>query len=71
MTKSEFLKMAASRYDEIHKLNDGDDFYDYEKEFVGIWQELGKHVLEKNLSELSKDRRKKKASNKLGTNRNK
>ena len=71
MTKAEFLKMAEARYDEIHKLNEGNDFYDYEKEFVGIWQELGKKVLEKNLSKVGKDRRKKKATNKFRTNRNK
>ena len=60
MTKAEFLKLAEARYDEIHQLNEGNDFYDYEKDFVSIWQELGKQVLEKNLSELSTDRRKKK-----------
>jgi hypothetical protein len=36
-----------------------DNFYDYEKEFVGIWQELGREVLEKNLGELVRDKRKK------------
>lgn len=60
MTKEDFLKLAESRYDEINKLNEGNDFYVYEKEFVGIWEELGRQVFEKNLSEVGKDRRKKK-----------
>jgi len=65
MTKEDFLKLAESRYDEIQKLNEGSDFYNYEKEFIGIWQELGRQVFEKNLSEVSKDRRKKKDTNKF------
>ena len=60
MTKAEYLESAAKRYDELQALNKIDNFYDYEKEFVGIWQELGREVLEKNLGELVKDKRKKK-----------
>jgi hypothetical protein len=60
MTKQEFLSAAASRYDELQALNKITDFYDYEVEFVNIWRELGKEVLEKNLGTLSKDKRKKK-----------
>ena len=71
MTKEEFLKLAESRYDEIQKLNEENNFYNYEKEFVGIWQELGRQVFEKNLSKVGNDRRKKKDTNKLRTNRGK
>ena len=60
MTKSEYLEAAAKRYDELQALNKIDNFYDYEKEFVGIWQGLGREVLEKNLGEPVKDKRKKK-----------
>ena len=60
MTKQEFLEAAASRYDELKALNKVTDFYDYEVEFVRIWRELGKEVLEKNIGELSGDKRKKK-----------
>jgi len=60
MTKQEFLAAAASRYDELQALNKITDFYDYEVEFVNIWRELGREVLEKNLGTLSKDKRKKK-----------
>jgi len=71
MTKEEFLKLAESRYDEIQKLNEENNFYNYEKEFVGIWQELGRQVFEKNLSKVGNDRRKKKDTDKLRTNRGK
>jgi hypothetical protein len=60
MTKQEFLAAAASRYDELQALNKITDFYDYEVEFVNIWRDLGKEVLEKNIGALSKDKRKKK-----------
>jgi hypothetical protein len=63
MTKEEFLQIAGTRYDELQALNKLDNFYDYEKGFVSIWQGLGRSVLEKNLGELPKDKRKKKPYN--------
>lgn len=63
MTKAEYLEAAAKRYDELQALNKIDNFYDYEKEFVSIWQDLGREVLENNLGELVKDKRKKKPYN--------
>jgi hypothetical protein len=60
MTKEEFLALAAQRYDELQSLNKLSNFYDYEKEFVSIWKELGREVLEKNMGELPSDKRKKK-----------
>jgi len=63
MTKEQFLELAGSRYDELQALNKLDNFYDYEKEFVGIWKGLGQSVLEKNLGETSGDKRKKKPYN--------
>ena len=60
MTKEQFLELAGSRYDELQALNKLDNFYDYEKEFVCIWKGLGQNVLEKNLGEVSADKRKKK-----------
>lgn len=60
MTKEEFLALAAKRYDELQALNKLDNFYDYEKEFVSIWRDLGREVLEKNLGEVPADKRKKK-----------
>jgi len=63
MTKAEYLEAAARRYDKLQALNKIDNFYDYEKEFVSIWQDLGREVLENNLGELVKDKRKKKPHN--------
>jgi hypothetical protein len=60
MTKEEFVALSSARYDELQSLNKLDNFYDYEKEFVNIWQDLGRSVLEKNLGTLSNDKRKKK-----------
>lgn len=60
MTREEFHQLADKRYEELQALNKLDNFYDYEKQFVGIWQELGKTVLENNLGSLSSDKRKKK-----------
>lgn len=59
MTKEQLLSLVSTRYDELQTLNKIDNFYDYEKEFEDIWQELGKVVLEQNLSACSADRRKK------------
>ncbi len=66
MTKEEYLSMASKRYDELQALNKIDNFYDYESEFAKIMNELSKEVLERNLSELPADRRKKKHSPNLG-----
>jgi uncharacterized membrane protein len=62
MTKEEFLKLAESRYDEIESLKKHDNFYDYEKEFVKLWQEYARDCMEHQLNDMSKtiDRRKKK-----------
>ena len=70
MTKEEFLKLAANRYDSLQALNKLDNFYDYEKEFVGIWKNLGQQVLETNIGNVPNDRRKKKLHY-SGTDRNK
>lgn len=60
MTKEEFLSLAAQRYDELQALNKLDNFYDYEKLFVSIWQDLGREVLEKNIGDQPANKRKKK-----------
>ena len=63
MEKAEFLSLAESRYDELKELGVLDNFYDYEKSFDKIWQDLGRLYLERTLQEkqpASNDRRKKK-----------
>ena len=59
MTKEEYLELCSKRYDELKALNKIDNFYDFESEFALIMKDLGKEVLEKQLSELPADRRKK------------
>ena len=66
MSKEEYLALCSKRYDELQALNKLDNFYDYESEFSTIMKDLSKDVLEKHLSELSTDRRKKKHSHNLG-----
>jgi uncharacterized membrane protein len=63
MTKQEYLEAAERRYDELDRLNLITDFYDYETEFLKIWQDLGREVLEKNISPFENDKRKKKPHN--------
>ena len=60
MTKEEFLALAEGRYEALQKLNKLNNFYDYEKQFVHLWQELGRTVLEQNLGAVPTNRRKKK-----------
>lgn len=60
MTREEFHQLADKRYDRLQELGKIDNFYDYEKEFEQIWKDLGRSVLELNLSKLPADRRKKK-----------
>ena len=59
MTREEFRQLADMRYNKLQALNKIDNFYDYEKEFEQIWKDLGRAVLETNISELPADRRKK------------
>jgi hypothetical protein len=67
MTKEEFVAIASEKYDALQALNKIDNFYDYEKEFEKLLKELGRTLLEKNISELSADRRKKKHLRNLDT----
>lgn len=69
MTKEEYLAIAAERYEELQALNKIDNFYDYEKEFDKIINKLSRRVLEKNISEVPADRRKKKHSRNSDTSK--
>lgn len=63
MTKDEWMTLAASRYDELQRLNvEETTFYSYEKRFTEVWIELGRCVLEANLGDLPTSPRKKKVA---------
>lgn len=68
MSEQEYLEIARKRYRTITALNDGNlSFYDYEKRFVDIIDDMSRELLEKNISTAPPDRRKKKHSQDLGT----
>lgn len=62
MNEEEFLKMAKAKYAEINALKDEPTLLDYEKGFVELWTELGRQVVQAELGDRGKDRRKKRKS---------
>ena len=70
MTEDEYVALARQKYQDLQQLKSKPTFYDYEKSFDEIWQELGRQVLEKSLSDVPTDRRKKKDENALRTDTN-
>ena len=70
MTEDEYVALARQKYQDLQQLKRKPTFYDYEKSFDEIWQDLGRQVLEKSLSDVPVDRRKKKDDNALRTNTN-
>lgn len=59
LSEQEYVDLARTKYQELKKLQEGKNFYEYEKRFDEIWIELGKKVLEKSISDVPGDRRKK------------
>lgn len=59
MTKEEFLAIASEKYEKLQKLNEIDNFYEYEKQFEQIWTGFGRQSLEKNIGELPQNHQKK------------
>jgi len=62
MTKEQLVEAITAHYDELNALNKIDNFYDYEGDFIKLWSKMSREVLEKNISTLSGDRRKKNAN---------
>jgi len=60
MTEEEYIALAREKYQALQNLKNEKNFYDYEKTFDEIWTDFGRQVLEKNISEVPSDRRKKK-----------
>lgn len=67
MTKEEYVAITSAKYDELQALKKIDNFYDFEKGFEKVFNELGRTVLEKSISTPSADRRKKKHSQNMDT----
>ena len=59
LSEQEYVDLARAKYQELKKLQESKNFYEYEKRFDEIWIELGKDVLEKSISDVPGDRRKK------------
>ena len=70
MTEDEYVALARQKYHDLQQLKTQPSFYDYEKSFDAIWQNLGRQVLEKSLSDLPADRRKKKDEHAIRPNTN-
>ena len=68
MSKEEYMALAEQKYHDLQQLKSKPTLYDYEKSFDEIWQELGRQVFEKNLSDVPADRRKKKDEHALRLN---
>ena len=60
MTKAEFMEKIGQHWDELQKLHQHDNLYDFEKEFARIAMEMNREALEALLGRVSKDHRKKK-----------
>ncbi|HEY8658396.1 MAG TPA: hypothetical protein VIL78_05130 [Hanamia sp.] len=68
MTKEQLVEAISAHYDELNALNNLDNFYDYENDFIKLWGKMGREVLEKNISVLPGDRRKKNSNRFRGDN---
>lgn len=59
-TEEDYMALARQKYQDLKALKSKPTFYDYEKSFEEIWLDLGRQVLEKSLSDVPADQRKKK-----------
>jgi hypothetical protein len=71
MTKEQLIASVSAHYDELQALNQLDNFYDYESDFIKLWAKMGREVLEKNISTLPGDRRKKNSNRFWGADNSK
>jgi hypothetical protein len=60
ITKEEYMTLCAARWEEIDELSARTNLYDLEKDFVDIWQGLGRSVFEQRVSAAPQNHRKKK-----------
>ena len=62
MTKEAFLGLASKHWEDLSALQEEESFYEYEKRFEEWLLEFGRQTLEKSISEVPSDRRKKKSA---------
>ena len=62
LSREKFLELATSKYAEINRLEEEPNMLDYERGLRDLMNELGRSILEEQLNDGSKDRRKKKSS---------
>lgn len=60
LTEEEFIALARSKYQQINDLQHEKSFFNYEQRFSEIMQELSRQTLEKSISDVPNERRKKK-----------
>jgi hypothetical protein len=60
LSKDDFLAAAAAQYDKLQTLNELTNFYDFEKEFVDLFQQFARTTLEQTLSDPASPAYKKK-----------
>lgn len=60
MSKEEYMAICEARWKEIETVSTRNNLYDLEKDFVEVWQTLGRTVLEKSVGDLPDNHRKKK-----------
>lgn len=65
MTKEEYLKLASEYWEELEKLENESNFYNYEKKFDSLMIDFGNNLLNKQMEGTGTDRRKKKSKNSL------
>ncbi len=66
MTREKYIELALKQYDSIASLNQLDNFYDYEQEFLNILGKMGRDILEENLGSREADKRKKTLQTTIG-----
>jgi len=63
MTEQQFIEICKAKYGLVSELDHIDDFYEREKRFAAIMQDLNRELLQKSISDTkTTDRRKKKRS---------
>lgn len=62
LSHEKFMELASAKYAEINQLEEAPDMLSYERGLRELLNELGRSIVEEQLSGKSTDRRKKKSS---------